>query len=207
MANYRLVLTHARYWRGTPHRWSTSHSLTGSAALSGTTLVDAFKTAESRICYSPAAGANPGGVASARLYDKGSGGMPIEENVYFDWEDPGSWTGYTADAWDSDAYAFEHAAEVAMLIQWGAGLSRTGKPVTFRHWLHAVPITNATAGAADISSTNRSTIVAIMPDYAAAATAHGLALGNSGRLASTTDLSVDGYYVNHQMPKGRKRKV
>lgn len=201
MPNFAAVTRHVDYWRGVIHRWSCVYPYTGTASLSGTTAVDAIHAIEDDILY------GTGGIFQVDLYDLAAKGSPVETKTYFDWSVPGDWINPNGGAWSvNNASDPETVREVAMKIDFPAGLSKSGKPVFFRKWYHAVPKSLAADGAVDIVTGDRSTLSSQADSFYSALDSHGLTFGNSGRIAPRTTPVVDGYYCNHQMPKGRKRK-
>lgn len=203
MTEYAAVVRHVGYWRGTIHRWSTVYPFVGEAALSGTTAVDAVKTVDDALCWGPSE--NDGGIFESSLYDLTHKGMPIETNTYFDYTDPGAWLGYGGAGWtEGTGLIYDPSLETAMLIEWAGGIGRTGKPVTFKKWIHAVPRSNSTVGVPDLNDPVLSDLLAEANTVQTILSGHGLLMGNSRRLAG--DAHVNHYYGNHQMPKGRKRK-
>lgn len=153
---------------------------------------------------SPASG-NSGGCYGAVAYNK-SGGAPISFVDFFDPDTPASWIKYTGTGWASPPTQFESAAEVALLVEWPAGLSSSGKPVNFRKWYHAVPTSVANgAGTVDVSSTNVTSLTAQAVVLTNCLASSHLLLATGARYAGTP--VVQPYYANHQMPKGRKRKA
>lgn len=204
MAEYLCVVKHVGYWRGAIHRWSTAWPFVGLAALSGTTTVDAVADYDQGFCVGSAA---DGGIFESSLYDLTAKGMPIETHTYFDYASPSSWTGYDSAGYFAIPTVEKGTLESALGAQWPAGLSRTGKPVYFRKWFHAIGESAATTpGSPDVSTANAgslATYAALAPTLLAA---HGLAMGNSRRLAQATDSFADAFFQAHQIPKGRKRK-
>lgn len=206
MTDYRAVSRHVRYWRGQVHKWSTVYPLTGSISpgdyFSALTHIHEMEQA---VCY-PAPGGAGGGNWEVALYDQATGGVPIQVITYFDPEIPGDWIPYTGTAWSSLTTALEGNAEVALQVEWLAGLSRTGKPVSFRKWYHAVPQLASGNTAPDVNSTNRTAIAGTIQANLAPLGGLGLLLGNGRRLAAATPL-VSSFFGNHQMPRGRRRLV
>lgn len=205
MADYRVVTRHVRYWRGQVHKWSCSYAFTGSGSTPDAAACNAFRTAESALLYLTT-GDKSNGIWEVQIYHA-SGGTPVASVSYFDPDVPSAWIAPTGTAWGSHTALLEPVAEVAALIIWPAGLSATGKPVTFRHWYHAVPVVTAGGGAsADIASGVQATLVTAAQGLGASlSTTYGLVMGNSRRLAGFTPV-VEPFYSNHQMPRGRRRK-
>lgn len=205
MTDYRAVMRHVRYWRGNVHKWSTVYPLTGtiSSANYATVLAD-LRTMEQNVCY-PAPGGGGGGLWEAALYDQASGGVPVLVQSFFDPDTPGTWIPYAGAAWSSLTTALEGNAEVALQVEWLAGLSRTGKPVRFRKWYHAVPQLASGNTAPDVSVTNRNSIGSEIQGDLAAIAGTGLLLGNARRLAAATP-EVLAFFGAHQMPRGRRKQ-
>lgn len=205
MPNYRAVVDHVGYWRGTVHRWSTSYSFTGSGTAPNSAACDTLLAADSAICY---AGTNvSGGIPEVRFYNTATGGVPVVAKTYFDYAVPADWIKYTSTGWATHTNAPESALETALLIEWPAGLSTTGKPVTFRKWYHAVKVSINQGG--DSGQDMLTADLTALTGAAASLTGclvstYGLTIGNAGRLVTGAAV-VSPYYSNHQMPKGRRR--
>lgn len=206
MTEYRAVARHVRYWRGAPHKWSTVFPLVGTAASADySTICGWIYNLHQDVCY-PAPGAAGGGCWEVALYDQSSGGVPVFVVSHFDPDTVGDWIPYDGTAYEFTSNELESAAEVAMVVEWGAGLSSSGKPVSFKKWFHAVPANASSPPSADVTVSDRASIAAaIQADIAHLAT-YGLLLGNSRRLAAATPV-VSAFYGNHPMPRGRRRRA
>jgi hypothetical protein len=205
VGNYKAVIIQGRYWRGQPHRWTSVYPYVGTAALSGTTIVSALATQQQKVGW----GASTEGViAEVSLYDEAIGGVPVETNTWCDPKDPGTWSSgvaYTGSAYAlTGSHIMEPVAESAVLLEWAGGFSRTGKPVRFRKFIHAIPNSLADVGADDLSAGSITGLTAAANGFTTLLSAHGLQMGWGGRLAGAA--SVSPYYANHQMPRGRRRK-
>lgn len=206
MTDYRLVARHVRYWRGVVHRWSTVYPLTGTIASGDYgTVIAALKTLEQGVNFQdPAPAPTRGGLYEIALYDQATGGVPIAVSTYFDWTTFAAWVPYTSAGWATAGRNYEAAAEVSLAVRWAAGLSRTGKPVYFRKWYHAVPTSSAN-GTRDVGATDVTNLTGIFTAQMAVIGGKGALLGNGGRLAALSP-TVELFYENHQMPRGRRRK-
>lgn len=205
MTNYRVVVRHVRYWRGEIHKWSNSFSYTGSLSQPiGPGALDNVVTFVSRLCYrapTPAAG-----IWQAAIYNLDAGGTAIYTLNRFDPDVPGSWTPYDGSAWPSGLTSdFEANAEVALLVEFPGGQSKSGKPVSFKKWFHAVPASNPDAGAPQIPALTLSGLEATAGQLVGALGSYGLVMGRGGRFAGSP--RVPAFYGNHQMPRGRRRKT
>jgi hypothetical protein len=206
MTDYRIVSRHVRYWRGAVHRWSTVWRFTGtlpSGSLAAATT--AIKTLEDAVGYKGVTG-NNGGCYEVAIYDHATGGVPIDTTTYFDWTTPGSWIPYTSSGWTSTSNPIDAQAEVAMAVQWHAGLSVTGKPVIFRKWFHSVPVNLSTPPSVDLSAAQITSLQTAINNQVAVVGGLGAPMGTGGRLAATSCI-VRPYFGNHQMPRGRRRKA
>lgn len=204
MTDYRLVTRKVGYWRGNPHRWSNSYEFTGSGTTPNVAALNTFVTNESKLLYSQT-GVLSGGICEAAIY-LASGGVPVAQVINFDYTIPSAWPGYSSTGWASKALVLNDPMEAALAIEWPAGLSVTGKPVFFRKYYHAVPQSNGGGtGAQDVSSGNLASLATAAEALVTClAPTYGLVLGNSRRLAGTSP-AVNPYYLNHQMPKGRRK--
>lgn len=203
---YRAVVRHVRYWRGAVHRWSTVYQFVGTAG-SGLTSSDAqlVLNADNKMLYKT--GPSLGGTYECALYNQASGGVPIAVYTAFDWTAPGSWLAGSATAWTTTAAAYDGNAECATSVSWPAGLSSSGKPVHLRKWYHSCPVPTVSGGAnqiaaADVTALNlqAQTIIGVLAGK-------GLSLGSAtGRIAGTATVT-DPFFGNHQMDRGRRRKL
>lgn len=107
--------------------------------------------------------------------------------------------------WHPGSADLVSGAETALVVEYPAGLSKTGKPVTIKNWYHAVPVSAPVGGAPDVSAADLLTLAAKAGEIKGVLGSKGLVLGSkSGRIAG--DPRVLAYYGNHQMPKGRRKK-
>jgi hypothetical protein len=206
MTTYRAVARHVRYWRGAVHKWSTVWLMTGTlTAGGGPGLIEQVHGLEQDINY-PAPSGHGGGVWEIALYDQASGGSPIAVTSYFDPAVPSSWIAYIGTPWADLTANLMTAAEVALQVTWNAGLSRTGKPVKFRKWFHSVPEVGRPPGDPELAGSQVTSLQTTMNAWVAGFSTFGVLHGNGGRLAASVSV-VDNFYTNHQMPRGRRRKV
>jgi hypothetical protein len=205
VTNYRGIVRHVRYWRGNVHRWSTVYHYGGVASPSiDATACHDLLTADSKMCYGTSNA--DGGVYSCEIYNADTGGIPLAVYTAFDWTTPGSWVHPGGAGWASSTGDLEPQAEVALLVEYPVGLSRTGKPVTLRKWYHAVPQSLAVAGGVDIPSGIVTSLEAAALELQTTLAPYGLAM-NSPAGRSPGAPVVLPHYGNHQMPRGRRRKA
>lgn len=195
MAIYRYQVVSVGLWRGKIKRWNT----TFHAPTSGYTA--SLYSAMQKAGYpapGDATGACSGGVASIAVYAS-TGGAPISRTTYFDWETPTTWIPYTGTAWAAvdPTTPLDAAGESAAIIVGNLpGLSVTGKPMSTRKYLHAVPSrTGPTYEDPDIPSAAQAALAAAFPAY--------LMSSPSGVSPSTVECLQ--YYGNHQRVRGRRR--
>lgn len=197
MAVYRYQVVSVGLWRGKIKRWNTTlHS-------GNTTQTTPIRTLFQRSGYKAAGdveGDCSGGVASIIVYNA-AGGPPISRTDYFDWQVPSTWIPYTGEAWSDvpEGTPVDASGESAVLIVGHLpGLSSTGKPMTTRKYLHAIP-SRSSADYAD-------------PDVLEATQTKLLGYWTSGYMQSPagitpTSVSVEPYYGNHQRVRGRRRST
>lgn len=195
MAVYRYQVVSVGMWRGKIKRWNTTihSSLTGYE----TTLRQLFQKSGWK---NPGdiTGACSGGVASISCYPA-TGGAPINVTTYFDWETPSTWIPYTSDLWAAvdPTTPLDASGESALVVVGNmASLSSTGKPVTTRKYLHAIPSRTAAAYAD--------------PDVDAATQAAFAAAWNTTWMKNPAGVSpattaCEPYYMNHQRVRGRRK--
>lgn len=205
MTDYRMVARHVRYWRGAVHKWSTVYPFTGTLTSGNyAAAIAALATMEDKVNYMKS-GEVSGGLYEIALYNQASGGVPIAVATYFPWATPGSWVPYGALGWSARTYEVNPAAEVAMQVEWPAGLSSSGKPVSFKKWYHSVPNLQNVPPAFDISTTDKTGLTTALTAGIAAISGLGIQLGHGSRLAATAPV-IRQYFGNHQMPRGRRRR-
>lgn len=197
MAVYRYQVVSVGWWRGKIKRWNTTFHLSGSGFANN---VAAQMNKAGWKQAGDVLGNCSGGVASCTVYNV-TGGAPIAQNVYFDWQTPSTWIPYTGTGWGSvdPATPLDASGEsAAMVVGQLPGLSATGKPVYVRKFLHAVPSRTATAYTdPDISAADQASLANLFdPVYM---------LSPSGVAPSSTQVLP--YYGNHQRVRGRRRTV
>lgn len=182
-------------WRGKIKRWSTNWHMT-----------DSVHTSNLHSAFLAAGWPNPGdttgdcsgGLASIAVYN-GSGGAPISNTIYFDWQTPSTWIPYTGTAWsgvDADTPIDASGESAMVLVGHMAGLSASGKPVTTRKYLHAIPSRTAADYAdPDIDATS---LASLESTFFASWMANPAGV-------TPTSISVDEWYGNHQRVRGRRR--
>lgn len=203
MGTYRAIVRHVGYWRGEIHRWSTVYGFNGvpSPALDAAAC-DAVMNADSDMCFGPSP--TDGGVFEVAIYDSASGGVPLVEKVYFDYTDPGSWTGYNGTAWTVTSAPVYPVREVALQVEWAAGLSSSGKPVKLRKWFHSVPDQGTPQAGPDVPTVDVTSLTVGATALQHCLGAYSLSMASvAGRLAG--EATVLHNYGNHQMPRGRRR--
>lgn len=197
MAVYRYQCVSVGWWRGKIKRWNTTFHNTASNQTA------TLHTVMQKLCYpnpGDTTGDCSGGVASIAVYNA-SGGAPISNTVYFDWETPSTWIPFGGDVWSTldPQPVIDASGESAMVVVGNmSGLSATGKPVTTRKYIHAVPSRSATDYAdPDIPDAVQTAVLA-----------SGITswMANPAGVLPFTDV-VEPYYLNHQRVRGRRRTV
>ena len=200
MAEFIVQVRHVDAWRGTfLHKWVTDYPYVGTLGGISVPELTAFAELDASLCYNGTNGT--GFIDSCALYDITSKGSPIE--IASDLA-----MSYTGLSWAATAGARpqELQREVALLVEWPGGMSRTGKPVTFKKYIHAVPTTAAAGpGEPDVAGGDITDLTATAANIVNAMAVSGLAMGNARRFAGGAP-TVRAYYTNHQMPRGRRRK-
>ena len=197
MAVYRYQIVNVGMWRGKIKRWNTTLHNVNSGATN--TARNIFQN----VCY-PAPGDVlgdcSGGVASIAVYAS-SGGQPISNTVFFDWQTPSEWIPYTGSVWSGipEGTPLDAAGESAMVVEGlMAGLSATGKPVRTRKFIHAVPSrTSSEFNVPDIPAGVETAVKALLTP--------AWMLNPAG--VTPASVSVDEWYGNHQRVRGRRRTV
>lgn len=195
MAIFRYQVTCVGWWRGKIKRWNTTFH---TASAGDTSAFYSMMQSAGWKSTGDVLGDCSGGVASIAVYPA-AGGAPVSKTVYFDYQAPGTWIPYTGGLWSAvdPATPIDASGESALVIVGNMpGLSSTGKPITTRKYLHAVPSRTATAYAdPDVES---ATQTAFKNTFTTAY------MGNKAGVIPTS-ISVEPYYLNHQRVRGRRR--
>jgi len=197
MAQFRYQVVSVGMWRGQIKRWNTTFHYFQS------TSTGLFHTAMQKSGYpapGDALGACSGGVASIAVYPV-AGGAPVAQTVYFDWKVPTSWIPYTGEGWAGvdPTTPLDAAGESAVIIKGNLpGLSATGKPMSTRKYLHAIPSrTGPGFDDPDVPAAVQTALAAIwLPAFMQ--TAAGI---------QPTSVEALEWYGNHQRVRGRRRTV
>lgn len=194
MAVYRYQVVCVGFWRGKVKRWNTTFYDNTNIST------NALHTAMQAAGYKPdgdVTGACSGGVASIAVYNA-SGGAPISNTVYFDWETPASWIPYTGTTWsgiDNTTPLDASGESAAVVIGHLPGLSASGKPMATRKYLHAIPSRTATDYTdPDIDPTTQALLVSTFGNFM-----------SSPAGVEPTTITTSPYYLNHQRVRGRRR--
>lgn len=194
---YRYQVVSVGYWRGQIKRWNTTIHQLGSASA-GTILTTMRKSGYK--APGDVNGACSGGVASITVYNA-AGGAPIAVNTYFDWQTPSTWIPYTGEAWAAvpvDTPVDASGESAAVVVGHMPGLSITGKPVTTRKYLHAIPSRSAASYSdPDIDAATVAALQAIWTN----------ALMQNAAGQQPSSVTVNEWYGNHQRVRGKRRKI
>lgn len=192
---YRYQVTSVGWWRGKIKRWNTTFHLANAG------FFDSIRDKMQAVGWpnpGDVVGNCSGGVASIAVYNA-SGGAPITNTIYFDWETPSTWIPYTGTAWlgvDPDT-PLDASGESALVIVGNmAALSASGKPVTTRKYFHAIPSRQS------LDYTEED-----VDPTAAANLATVFQVGDFRNPAGVApaSLTVERWYLNHQRVRGRRR--
>lgn len=205
MPTIRAVVRHVGYWRGVVHKWSTVYHFSGVATVDWSASdCNSIRTLDDEMCYGPSV--RDGGTYEALIYNSVSGGVPVATDTTFDPDDTGVWPGFAGTRWTGEEIDAVVPREVALLVHWSAGLSSSGKTVQLRKWWHAVPDTDVEPGLPDISATPAAGLLTGATALTNCFASHGYTMSSgSGRLAGAA--TVETYFNNHQMPRGRRRRA
>lgn len=197
MAVYRYQAVSVGLWRGKIKRWNTTFHMEGSAGI------PEIRAIMNRFGYKApgdVVGACSGGCASVSCYPT-TGGAPVAQTVFFDWQTPSTWIPYSSEVWASipAGTPLDAAGESALVMVGNmASLSKTGKPTFTRKYFHAVPSRQGgTYLDPDVSEAVLTAAAGILlPIYM---------LNPSG----VAPVTVEGeeWYGNHQRVRGRRRTV
>lgn len=197
MAGFRYQVVAVGMWRGKIKRWNTTFHMPTQNSV---TQIHGIMQKTGWPNPLDVVGACSGGISSISIYNS-AGGPPVSVTTYFDWEVPSTWIPYTGEGWAGTpaGTVLDASGESALLVVGHLpGLSSTGKPITTRKYLHAIPSRTA----ADFSD----------PDVDAASQAAIEAIWLTGFMGNKagvipTSVTVEPYYGNHQRVRGRRRPV
>lgn len=197
VAVFRYQVTSVGMWRGKVKRWNTTFhygTANNTAALYAKMQAAGYKEDGDVV------GACSGGTASISVYYS-TGGPPISNTIYFDWSAPATWIPYAGTLWATvpSGTPTDAAGESALVvIGHMPGLSASGKPVTTRKFLHAVPSrSSADYSDPDVDATTQAAAVALFPT--------SYMLNPAGSSPATVTCAA--YYLSHQRVRGRRRTV
>lgn len=195
MALYRYQVVAVGMWRGKIKRWNTTFHTTRSSDT--TSLLNRMRA----VCYpnpGDVEGDCSGGIASISVYES-TGGPPISETIYFDWQQPSTWIPYLGTAWDDipEGTPLDASGESALVLEsLRPGLSVSGKPVYLRKYIHAIPSRTATDYAApDIPP---ATVTKLNNSFTSE---HFYTPGG----VQGGPPQANPWYLNHQRVRGRRR--
>lgn len=195
MAIYRYQAVSVGMWRGKIKRWNTTFHLSNSTST--TTIHDRMLHTGWKVA-GDVSGACSGGLASISIYNA-TGGAPIAQTVYFDWQTPSTWIPYDGTYWASidPATPLDASGESAVVVVGQLpGLSKTGKPMTTRKYFHAIPSRTATGYTdPDVPSAVATLLETWWPP--------SLLMSPSGITPTAT--VCEEWYGNHQRVRGRRR--
>lgn len=194
---YRYQVVSVGMWRGKIKRWNTTVHLSNTSSTSNVRSV--FQKS-GYVNPGDVAGACSGGVASIAIYNS-TGGQPISNTIYFDWETPSTWIPYTGEAWAAVPVGtpLDASGESALVIEGNmAALSITGKPVKTRKFLHAIP--SRTAAAFTDPDVLPATLTAFQGIWTASYMANPAGV-------QPTSVTVQEWYGNHQRVRGKRKPV
>jgi hypothetical protein len=201
---YRVVVRNVRYWRGVIKRWQSVYPFIGTPT-SALGLADAQAVYNAHMKMLWNGGAVSGNAYEAAIYDQATGGVPIVVYTAFDYLTPSSWVAPTGSVWVGSGTGLGSPAEQALIVEWAAGLSVSGKPVTLKKWYHQVKASAAVAGAQDVATADAANLTTAANGLTVCLASKGLSLGSpSGRFAGSAKVKI--FYGNHQMARGRRRK-
>ena len=194
-------------WRGVAHNFSITGNHSGTSF--GATDAETFMTgAASPYALSFAPWQSSGiKVVGARYYD-GQNSAPVYEVTYNTESPAPSTLEATEAAWTSEATGYYLPLEVCALLYAQVGFNSKSKPVYIRKYLRGIPpdALGEVAGASQW----------IGPTSAGTAALAAMSNGSwyNGRIYISpsagqpmTGWSLDPYCSNHQVPRGKKRKV
>lgn len=192
-------------WRGAAHKFSIVGNHSGTSF--GQSDAQAFmEGVDSPYALSFAPFQSPGITVVASRYYDGQNSAPVFVNDYSTSNPPPAPLTATGTAWGAGASSSYLPLEVCVLLESEVGLGKTSKPIYNRKFLRGI-----SAGA--IGYVSDEMVFAPGPAGTAAAEAmgngdwYGSRVYISPSARSANNWTIGTYPVNHQVPRGRKKKT
>lgn len=196
------------FWRGNPHTWVNRYILSGAqpSGADAITVIGALHDIEDQMEPAHTSGAGIGFVVG-NAYPSGSGG-PFATVAYNTSEAQGSATGFTGAQWTDADQSWAPTLETCMMMETPiTGLNSRGKPISLRKYFRGV-----NSGGNEAEGTNGITADDItgsqtvcLPWTTGMGSSNWVVIAPSGAQASGPP-KCHPFLVNHQIPRGRKRK-
>lgn len=208
LGHWYVEIEKQAFWRGNPHTWVNRYVLSGPTPSETVAqdVINQLKLIEGQL-HPQITASNGVGFVIGRAYGA-TGGPPFATIAYNASAEPSSATGFPGAGWDDTQQGTADTLEVCTLVEVPLqGLSSTGKPVTLRKYFRMTTYGSIedTSGAS-IGTIDRAGIAAVcLPWTTGLGSGGATVIGTSGRAPSDVP-TAHPYIVNHQVPRGRKRK-
>lgn len=196
------------FWRGNPHTWVNRYILSGSqpSGSDAETVISALHDIEDQMEPAHASGAGIGFVIGS-AYPSGSGG-PFAVVPYNTSEGAGSATGFSGAGWTDADQGWAPTLETCMMMETPiTGLNSRGKPISLRKYFRGVMSGgNEAEGTTGVTADDITGSEAVcLPWKTGMGSSNWVVIAPSGAQASGPPVCHP-FLVNHQIPRGRKRK-
>jgi hypothetical protein len=197
------------FWRGAPHSWVNRYIMSGSDPTSTEALavMVGLIDIESQLHANIEASVGVGFV-EGRAYGSG-GGAPFAVEPQNTSKAAATATGFAGAQWSGTTQVFANTLEVCSMVETLlTGLSTTGKPKYLRKYFRGAQYGGEEAAlAGGIPTVDKNGIAAlVLPWKTGVAGTSYVVIGASGATAAAAP-TAHPYMVNHQVPRGRKKKV
>lgn len=209
LGHWYIELEKQGYWRGEQHTWVNRYVMSGSdpSSSDATTVIQALHDIETKIHF-PVSSGGGWGFVEGRAYGSG-GGYPFATIAWNTSLVPSSATGFTGTVYPSGPAYTPGPLESCLLIETKInGLNSRGKPIYLRKYIRALATNIGTS--TDQLPLPTAFLSAVATAVAPWQTGMGanswVVIAVSGRQAASAP-TVHNFGVNHQVPRGRKRKT
>lgn len=208
LGHWYVELKKQAYWRGNVHVWTNRYVMSGSdpTAAQMTSVIELLQGIEGKIHPIQPSGHGIGFVEGSAY--SSAGGPPVAVVPYNPTLAAATATGFQGPTYTSPSMAQAPTLEVCMLIETTLnGVNSRGKPDYMRKFIRSVSFAAESADSSSpIPANDISGIEAIVAPWTTGIGANNwVVIAPSGKQASQPPV-VKPYLVNHQVPRGRKRK-
>jgi hypothetical protein len=205
----QVQITKQAYWRGQQHLFQNAYWISGNPGASDMAAVIAELQSIENAVFPTVGGGIGVGFVRAKGYSPGTGPALVEVD-YNESESPGTATGFTGPPFPAYySLNWTNTLEVCLeVVTPLSGTSSRGKPVSNRKYFRGFGATVAEdQRVTPIDARDLAVIAATcLPWKTGMTPSNYVVIGKSGRQASGVP-TAQNFLGNHQVPRGRKKKV